>query len=133
MTEAVDVPEGLRYTKDHEWVRVEGDSAVVGITHHAQQALGDVTYVELPPEGTAVKASEELAAVESAKAAADVYAPLSGTVAEVNATLEDTPQKVNQDPYGAGWLCKLKGVDPAEADGLLSAEAYRSLLEQSEA
>ena len=130
MTEAGVVPEGLYYTKDHEWVRIEGDLAVVGITDHAQKALGDITYVELPRPAKAVKQFAELAAVESAKAASDVYSPLSGEVAEVNAALNDEPQKVNADPYGAGWICKLKGIAPAELKNLLSAEGYRKLLGQ---
>lgn len=121
------VPEELRYTEDHEWVRIEGDVAVVGITDHAQQALGEITYVDVPAVGKQVKQGAELAAVESAKAAADIYAPLSGTVAEVNSALEDSPEAVNADPYGEGWICKLKGLDLSELDVLLTAEQYREL------
>jgi glycine cleavage system H protein len=121
------VPEELRYTEDHEWVRIEGDVAVVGITDHAQQALGEITYVDVPAVGKQVKQGAELAAVESAKAAADIYAPLSGTVGEVNSALEDSPEAVNADPYGEGWICKLKGLDLRELDGLLTAEQYREL------
>ena len=130
MEEKEVVPDNLYYSKDHEWVRVDGNMAVVGISGHAQHALGEITYVELPRLGKQVKQSGELAAVESAKAASDVYSPLSGEVAEVNAALNDEPQKVNADPYGAGWICKLKGIAPAELKNLLSAEGYRKLLGQ---
>ena len=133
MTEAGVVPEGLYYTKDHEWVRIEGDLAVVGITDHAQKALGDITYVELPRPVKAVKQFAELAAVESAKAASDIFAPLSGVVAEANAALNDAPEKINADPYGEGWICKLKGISLAEAKSLLSPADYRKLLEQEPA
>ena len=126
------VPANLRYSKNHEWVRVEEDVATVGITDHAQQALGDITYVELPPLDKRVKQSEELAAVESAKAASDIYAPVSGVVAEVNAVLEDTPEKVNVDPYGEGWICKLGTIDASELDNLLTARQYRELLAREE-
>ena len=132
MSEKASVPEGLRYTAEHEWIRVEGDVATVGITDHAQQALGEITYVELPPVGKQVRAGDELAAVESAKAASDVYSPLAGAVAEVNEALEDAPVQVNQDPYGEGWLCKILLADPSEAEGLLDAAKYRDLLEKEE-
>ena len=124
------IPSELRYTKDHEWVRLDGDAAVVGITHHAQEALGAITFVDLPPEGKAVSAGDELAAIESAKAASDIFAPVSGEVAEVNEALEDEPGKVNADCYGEGWICKLTGVNAADADGLLTAEDYAAVLEQ---
>lgn len=130
MSEKAKVPEGLRYTAEHEWIRVEGDVATVGITDHAQQALGEITYVELPPVGKQVLAAEELAAVESAKAASDVFAPLAGAVAEVNEALEDAPEQVNQDPYGEGWICKIKLADPAEAQGLMDAAQYCGILEK---
>ena len=130
MTKGSAIPRNLRYSKDHEWVHAEGDVATVGIADHAQQALGDVTYVELPPLEKQVKQSDELAVVESAKAAADVYAPVSGTVSEVNAALEDAPEKINAVPYGEGWICKLKGIDPTELDSLLTPEQYRELLER---
>ena len=130
MIEASSVPEDCRYSKDHEWVRLEGKTAWVGITDHAQQALGDITYVELPPMAKEVQQSDELAAVESAKAAADIYAPVSGTVAEVNAALEDAPEQVNADPYGEGWICKIEGVSPADLENLLTAEQYREMLAQ---
>ena len=132
MADGSAVPEDLRYTKEHDWVRVEADVATVGITDHAQQALGDITYVELPAAGKTLKQSDELGAVESAKAAVDLYAPVSGTVTEVNAALEDGPEKVNADPYGEGWLCKLKGAEAAGIENLLTAEQYRALLEQEQ-
>ena len=122
------VPEDLRYTKEHEWVRVTGNTAVVGITDHAQHALGDVTYVELPRVGKTVKQFTELAVVESAKAASDVYAPLSGTVTEVNGALDTRPEQLNAGPYGEGWLCKLKDINSAELDNLLTPAQYRELL-----
>ena len=125
-----EIPEGLRYTKDHEWVRVEGEDAVVGITHHAQAALGDITFVDLPAEGTAVSEFDELAAIESAKAASDIFAPLSGTVSAVHSELEDAPEKVNADPYGEGWICRLSGVDVSELASLLTAEQYAELVGQ---
>ena len=131
MAEPAAVPEDLRYTKDHDWVRLEGDVAVVGITDHAQHAMGDITYVEPPPEGKELKQFAEAGAVESAKAAADIFAPVSGVVAEVNLELETLPEKVNQDPYGDGWIYKLKGVAAADLDNLMTAQQYRALLEQS--
>ena len=129
MAETGNIPEALRYTKDHEWVKIEGSMAVVGITDHAQQALDEITYVEFPPVGSVVARSDELAAVESAKAASDVYAPVAGTVQEVNEALEDAPETINADPYGAGWICKIAGVDTAEIDALLTPEQYKELLE----
>ncbi len=132
MTEGGEAPEDLRYTKDHEWVRVEDGMAVVGITDHAQPAVGEITYVDLPPVGKQAKQFDELAAVESAKAAFDIFAVLSGTVSEVNAALDDAPEKMNADPYGDGWLCKLDGVDIAELDNLLTPEQYRELVEREQ-
>lgn len=130
MSDEFNVPEDLFYTKEHEWIRLEADTAVVGITDHAQSALGEITYVELPPLQKNIASSDELAAVESAKAASDIYAPISGVIAEINSTLEDSPETVNNDPYGDGWICKLTGVDPSERDQLLTSAAYRELLEQ---
>ncbi|HUV38969.1 MAG TPA: glycine cleavage system protein GcvH [Planctomycetota bacterium] len=123
------VPADLRYTKEHEWVRIEGDEAVVGITHHAQEALGEVTYVELPATGKRVEQFGELAVIESAKAASDVYSPIGGVVIRVNESLRDAPEKVNAGPYGEGWICRLSNVDPAQTDKLLSPEEYAALLE----
>lgn len=118
-----EVPEGLGYTKDHEWAKVEGRRARVGITDHAQHELTDVVYVELPPVGKVVKRGEELGVVESVKAASEIYAPLSGKVVEVNKVLEERPELVNQSPYGEGWIVVLEVADPDET--LWDAAAYR--------
>ena len=115
-----------RYSKDHEWVRVDGEIATVGISEHAQEQLGDVVFVELPEVGRKVEQNAAMAVVESVKAASDVYAPISGEVVEVNAALGDDPALVNRDAEGAGWFCKLKIAKPAEFDQLMDAEAYRS-------
>jgi glycine cleavage system H protein len=114
-----------RYTKDHEWIRLDGDTAMVGITEHAQSQLGDVVYVELPEIGKKVAAGEEAAVVESVKAASEVYAPASGEVVAVNAALADTPATVNEDAEGNGWFLKLKLADPAELEKLMTAEQYK--------
>ena len=123
------VPGELRYTKTHEWVRTEGDTATVGITEHAQDELGDVVFVELPEKGRTLDAGEAFGAVESVKAVSDLYAPLPGEVVEVNEALGDSPEKINEDPYGEGWILKLR--PSGEAD-LLSAEAYEKLIEETE-
>ncbi|MDA8337112.1 MAG: glycine cleavage system protein GcvH [Peptococcaceae bacterium] len=123
-------PENLRYTGEHEWIRVEGGSGVVGITHFAQDALGDVVYVELPETGRVVKAGEAFGAVESVKSVSDLYSPVGGTVTGVNAELAGRPELVNQDPYGEGWMIVIELADPGEADGLLSARAYQELLKE---
>ncbi len=123
------IPQELKYVKSHEWVRDEGDGVVtVGITDHAQELLGDMVFVEVPEVGTALDAEQECAVVESVKAASDVYAPLGGEVVEVNEALEDSPETVNQDPYGDGWLFKLKLADTGALDGLLDADAYGKLV-----
>lgn len=132
MAEQTIVPEDLHYTKDHEWVRVEGDLAVVGITDYAQHALGEITYVEPPSADKALKQFAEAGAVESAKAASDIFAPLSGVVAEVNPVLETEPEKLNSDPYGEGWIYKLKGTQAAELANLLTPAQYRKLVEESQ-
>ena len=124
------VPRQLKYTNDHEWIRVEGDVAVIGITDHAQQALGDLTYVDLPEVGTRIEQADPLMAVESTKAASDVFAPVGATVSEVNELLTDHPELVNQDPYGVGWLCKLSGFDAGELDRLMDAAAYTAFQEE---
>ena len=121
----------IRYTQDHEWVRLEGDIAVVGITAHAADALGDVVFVELPEAGRDVTAGEAVAVVESVKAASDVYAPLTGRVTENNAELEADPSKVNASPEGDGWFFKLALADRAAFDALLDAEAYAKLVEEA--
>lgn len=125
------IPKDARYTKDHEWVRIEGDTAVVGITDHAQAALGDITFVEIPAVGKVVKAHDVLAVVESVKAASDVYAPVAGTVCEVNGVLTTVPETINQSPHDQGWICKLRPFDAASADALLSAAQYEAFLAES--
>ena len=115
---------GLKYSKDHEWVRVDGDIATVGISDYAQEQLGDVVYVELPEPGRTVAQNEEAAVVESVKAASEVYAPVSGEVVEVNQALEDDPALVNGDPTGEGWFLKLRLSAPGELDGLMDEAAY---------
>jgi glycine cleavage system H protein len=115
-----------RYSKDHEWVRVDGEIATVGISDHAQEQLGDVVFVELPEVGRKVEQNAAMAVVESVKAASDVYAPISGEVVDVNAALGDDPALVNRDAEGTGWFCKLKIAKPAELEQLMDAEAYRS-------
>ncbi len=122
------VPRTLLYTEEHEWVRVEGHTATIGISDYAQQALGDITFVELPETGNQVLQFEDLAVIESVKAASDIYAPLSGEVLEVNSALEEAPETINRDCYGEGWICKLTGIVEAEKGELLSAEAYEKLI-----
>ena len=118
------VPETLHYSKDHEWVRVEGDTAVIGITDHAQDQLGDVVYVELPKVGEEFAANESFGSVESVKAVSEIFTPVSGAVTEVNELFGDEPEKVNKDPYGEGWMIKIKMKNPAEVDSLLTAAEY---------
>jgi glycine cleavage system H protein len=120
-----EIPSELRYRESHEWVRDEGDgTAVVGISDHAQAALGDMVFVELPEPGTSYEQGDACAVIESVKAASDAYAPVSGEVIEANGALEDSPELVNTDPYGEGWLFRVQMSDPAELEGLLDAEAY---------
>ena len=120
-----DIPADLKYIASHEWVRVEGDGTVtVGVTDHAQDALGDVVYVELPEIDVVLSAGDEAGVVESVKAASDIYTPLSGTVIAVNSTLEDAPEQVNSDPYGEGWFFKLRLADAGELDELLDVDGY---------
>jgi len=125
----VNVPEGLRYSKDHEWARLEDGRVRMGITDYAQDALGDVVYVQLPTVGTEVAAGTSFSEVESTKSVSDIYAPVGGRVAEVNDQLVDAPERLNEDPYGDGWLCVLEPSDPAELDGLMDAEGYRKLVD----
>jgi glycine cleavage system H protein len=125
----MDVPDDRRYSKDHEWARLEGDRVRVGITDYAQDALGDVVFVQVPALGAEVKAGESLSEVESTKSVSDIYAPVSGTIADVNAELSDNPERLNEDPYGEGWICIIEPDDPSQLDGLLDAEAYRSLVD----
>jgi glycine cleavage system H protein len=127
------IPDDLRYSTDHEWVRVEGGSdgpsVRIGITDYAQDALGDVVFVDLPEVGAAVAAAASISEVESTKSVSDIYAPVSGTVTEVNTDLADAPERLNEDPYGEGWICVIELGDAAELDKLLTADAYRALVE----
>lgn len=125
-------PAELKYAPSHEWVRVEGDVAVVGITDHAQDALGDLVYVELPEVGDSVNAGDEAGVVESVKAASDIYAPVSGEIIAVNEALADSPEIVNSDPYTDGWMYKIRIKDEAELQDLLSAEDYDAQVEAEE-
>ena len=118
------VPEDLHYSKDHEWVRVEGDQAIIGITDYAQNSLGDVVYVELPKANDKFAASEPFGSVESVKAVSEVFTPIAGTITSINESLADEPEKVNSDPYGDGWMIRLKMDNPGEVDSLLSAAEY---------
>lgn len=122
------VIEGLKYTEQHEWVKVEGDIATIGITDHAQHALGDLVFVELPQVGRTVKAHENFAVVESVKAASEVYAPVSGEVVEVNESLGSAPESINSAPYDAGWICKIRLSDTNEVASLMDAAKYKELV-----
>jgi glycine cleavage system H protein len=123
----LNIPEDLQYTKSHEWVRIEGDTATIGITDHAQDELGDVVFVELPEEGATFDAGESFGTVESVKAVSDLYTPVGGEVVEVNSALEDAPENINEDPYGEGWIVKLRTTDGAD---LLSPEEYKKVVEE---
>ena len=127
MAEVV-VPTGYYYTREHEWARLDGDTVIVGISDHAQNELGDITFVELPENGQHVHQGDELLVIESVKAASDVYAPVSGEVIAVNEELNESPEIINNDPYNDGWLCKLKLDDLAELEDLSSAQEYRETL-----
>lgn len=125
------VPSDLKYVTSHEWIRLEDDGTVtVGITDHAQELLGDVVYVELPEIDSEVAVEDEMAVVESVKAASDIYAPLSGTIVEINEALEDAPETVNSSPYDDGWMFKMKPSEPSEIDNLLDSEAYSTEIEE---
>ncbi len=124
-------PSELRYYKEHDWVRVEGDEAVFGITWFAQDALGEIVYVELPEAGTALSAGDPYGELESVKAVSDVFAPLTGEVVDRNELLQDEPQHVNEDCYGEGWLVRVRLADAGEVDGLMDADAYRAFLDQA--
>lgn len=118
------VPENLHYSKDHEWVRVEDGTAVIGITDHAQDQLGDVVYVELPKVGDEFAANDSFGSVESVKAVSEIFTPVTGKVTEINESLNDEPEKVNKDPYSEGWMIKMKMTNPGEVDSLLTAAEY---------
>ena len=125
------IPKELRYTATHEWVRPEGDGVfTVGITEHAQDLLGDMVFVELPDVGDEVSTGDDIVVAESVKAASDVYAPISGEIVAVNEDLEDSPELVNSDPYGDGWMFKIKADDAAEVEGLLDAEGYENSIDE---
>jgi glycine cleavage system H protein len=128
-----EVREGLRYTRTHEWVRVEGDVAVVGVTDFAQSELGDITYLELPEPGTVVKQGESMGVIESVKAASDIYAPVSGEVVEVNRSVVDSPELVNKSPYDEAWLAKIRLSAPEKLERLMDAAAYRQFLTETAA
>lgn len=125
---ANNIPENLRYSKDHEWVQVDGETATIGITDYAQHSLGDVVYIDLPRVGDKFGAHESFGSVESVKAVSEVFTPIAGEVSEVNDGLNDSPEAVNNDPYGAAWFVRLKMDNPNEADGMLSAEEYEEYL-----
>jgi glycine cleavage system H protein len=127
----VEFPEDLRYTKEHEWVRLDGQRARVGITDYAQDALGDVVYVDLPEVGARVEADQPLGEVESTKSVSDVFSPVSGSIAERNPLVDDRPELVNEQPYGDGWLVSIDVDDPAAVEGLMDAAAYRAMVEAS--
>ena len=121
-------PDNFRYTKEHEWVRLEGDLGTIGITDHAQEELGDIVYVDLPKVGTHVEQGKSLGSVESVKAVSDIYSPVTGEVTEINSTLADAPEKLNSDPHGEAWLVKVRMSNPAEMEGLMSAVDYQSYI-----
>jgi glycine cleavage system H protein len=125
-------PDDLLYHPEHDWARVEGDEATLGITWYAQDALGEVVFFDPPDVGTDVTKDQPYAEVESVKAVSEVYAPLSGEVTEINQTVDDSPETINEDPYGRGWLAKVKLSDPSEVDDLMDAAAYRKLLEEND-
>jgi glycine cleavage system H protein len=123
------IPGNLKYSKSHEWVKVEGDVVRIGITHHAQDTLGDITFIELPKVGAALKKEGEAGVVESVKAASDLQSPVTGEVVSANDAIETKPEKINSDPYGEGWLYEIKVADMSEVDGLMDATAYGKYLE----
>ena len=123
-------PDDLKYHAEHDWARIDGDTATLGITWYAQDALGEIVHLEAPEAGGSVAAGESYGEVESVKAVSDLIAPLTGEILEVNGALADAPETINEDPYGAGWLIKISLADPAEVEGLLEPDAYRKLLEE---
>ncbi|MDT4952979.1 MAG: glycine cleavage system protein [Acidobacteriota bacterium] len=126
------VPEDLHYSKDHEWIRVEGDVGTIGITDHAQDSLGDVVYVELPKAGESFEAHESFGSVESVKAVSEIFTPVGGEITEVNESLQDEPEKVNTDPYGEGWMMRIRMKNPGEVDSLLNAAEYEDFTKAEE-
>jgi glycine cleavage system H protein len=126
----MNILEGLKYTREHEWVKIEGDVAIVGITEYAQGELGDIVFVELPAVGKAVKQMESFGTIEAVKAVSEMFSPLSGVINDTNKSLEKDSTVINRDPYGAGWIIKIAKFDPAEVNALLDAASYRKLLEE---
>ncbi len=121
-------PDNLRYSKDHEWISINGDTATVGITDFAQQELGDIIFVDIPSKGKSLKADEVFGTVEAVKTVSDLFLPVSGTIEEINPVLESNPELVNTDPYGEGWVIKMKVDNPADVDGLMDTTAYKALV-----
>lgn len=126
----MNIPPELRYSSDHEWVRVEGGRITLGITDYAQDALGDVVFVDVPESGTSVSVGDSFSEVESTKSVSDIYSPVSGTIVEVNDSLSDAPERLNEDPYGAGWLVVIELSNPDELADLIDADAYKALIEE---
>ncbi len=126
----MEFPKDLKYTKEHEWLKVEGNTATVGITDYAQDSLGDVVYVELPSEGGSVTKNEPFGVVESVKAVSDLYSPVSGSVAEVNDAIIDSPEAINEDPYGDAWMIKVEMSNPKEVEDLMSSDEYQKYVEE---
>ena len=124
----MNIPQSLKYTKEHEWVREDGDTVTVGITDHAQGELGDIIFVEFPEIGQRIKRDEPCGTIEAVKTVADLFAPISGTVTEINETLDDSPESVNQDPYGDGWMVKVSVSEAGELDNLMSAVQYQEMI-----
>ncbi|GAB6181963.1 glycine cleavage system protein GcvH [Desulfotomaculum defluvii] len=127
----MNLQEDLKYTKEHEWVRVEGNRAIIGITDYAQDSLGDIVFVELPSVGESIEAENTFGVVESVKTASDLYAPVSGKVLEINEELSDAPEQVNQDPYGKGWMIIVEMSDTSELDNLMNAQQYKSMVTEA--
>ena len=124
----MDLPQDLRYSKDHEWVKVDGDVALIGITDYAKNELGDIVFVEVPTVGDTLSKGDTLGTIEAVKTVADVYIPIDGEVLEMNPELENTPELINQDPYGKGWIAKIKVTDASQIDGLLTVDQYKDLI-----
>ena len=125
----MNIPDDLRYSTDHEWAKLEDGKVRIGITDYAQDALGDVVYVDVPEVGRTVKVNDTFSEVESTKSVSDIFAPIAGTIVEVNEALADAPERLNEDPYGEGWICLIEPSDASELDALLDADAYRALTE----
>ncbi|WP_395156535.1 glycine cleavage system protein GcvH [Ilumatobacter sp.] len=125
----MNIPADLRYSSDHEWIRQDGNIVTIGITEFAQDSLGDVVFVEAPEAASVVAAGDSFTEVESTKSVSDIYAPVSGTIVAINEKLDDTPELLNSDPYGDGWLCSIEMSDPSQLDGLMDADGYRALTE----